>query len=171
MPNETTTRPTSDRVREAMFSTLSNSVDFAGASVLDLYAGSGALGFEAVSRGATNLCAVERAKAQLAAIKDSAREFGLAIDLVASDVLKSFARIPSRTYDIVFADPPYADRSFNSIVAGLLEYKLVGKGSVFVFECDVAPEVDAVYAREFELIKEKKYGSTLLQYYSFYPDN
>ncbi len=171
MPKQTSTRPTSDRVREAMFSTLSTLLDLEGTAVLDLYAGSGALGFEALSRGAEYLCAVERARVQLESIRASAADFGVDVDLLSADVLSSFSRLPQRAFDVVFADPPYADRSFDSIVDGLLTHCLVKEGSLFVFECDVLPEVNPRFENQVSLIKDKKYGSTLVQYYRFCPKN
>ena len=99
----TRTRPTADRVREALFSMLG---DVSGAGVLDLYAGSGALGIEALSRGAESAVFVERDDRALAALKRNLDAVGAAAEIRRQDVLRFLAR-PEGTYDLIFCDPPY----------------------------------------------------------------
>jgi 16S rRNA (guanine966-N2)-methyltransferase len=99
------TRPTADRVREALFSMLG---DVAGASVLDLYAGSGALGIEALSRGAGSAVFVERDRQALAALRRNLDAVGVDAEVRSEDVLRFLAR-PGDRYDLVFCDPPYDD--------------------------------------------------------------
>jgi 16S rRNA (guanine966-N2)-methyltransferase len=107
------TRPTSDRVREALFSSLeswSGSPDgLGGLRALDLYAGSGALGLEAWSRGAAAVTLVEAERRTVALITANARELGCEVArVVASDVEKHLARGADAAYDLVLSDPPYA---------------------------------------------------------------
>ncbi|PYP39921.1 MAG: 16S rRNA (guanine(966)-N(2))-methyltransferase RsmD [Gemmatimonadetes bacterium] len=101
-------RPTSDRVREAWFSILQQSLP--AARVLDLFAGSGALGFEALSRGAVSVDFVENGKASLAAIRDNATTLNVGdrVTIHRSDALRFAERLQPAQYDIAFADPPYA---------------------------------------------------------------
>ncbi len=112
-PRGTTTRPTSDRVREALFSMLASDGLFAesqGPRVLDLYAGSGALAFEALSRGACGAVLVEQARDALGAIRDNARTLeaeGL-VRVVASKVERALETLDG-PFGIVFIDPPYAE--------------------------------------------------------------
>jgi 16S rRNA (guanine966-N2)-methyltransferase len=108
------TRPTSDRVREAIFSALEARDAIEGARVLDLYAGSGALGLEAVSRGAAHATLVERASAASRTIHDNAARIrraaprGSAPDIVvSSQPVQSFLGGAGGTWDVVFLDPPY----------------------------------------------------------------
>jgi 16S rRNA (guanine966-N2)-methyltransferase len=101
----TRTRPTADRVREALFSMLG---DVSGARVLDLYAGSGALGIEALSRGAESALFVERDEPALAALRRNLEAVGADAEVRRKDVLGFLAR-PEGTYDLVFCDPPYDD--------------------------------------------------------------
>ena len=101
----TRTRPTADRVREALFSILG---DVSGARVLDLYAGSGALGIEALSRGADSAVFVERDERALAALTRNLESVGVVAEVRRQDVLRFVAR-PEGTYDLVFCDPPYDD--------------------------------------------------------------
>jgi 16S rRNA (guanine966-N2)-methyltransferase len=111
-PRGSTTRPTTDRVREAVFSRLEAIVDLDGARVLDLYAGSGALGLEAVSRGASHLLAVEKHRATAALVERNARELGLAglVDVRTASVSRVLQDGPAGEddrYHVVLLDPPY----------------------------------------------------------------
>jgi 16S rRNA (guanine966-N2)-methyltransferase len=108
-PKGSLTRPTSDRVREALFSILGPR---AGAeSVLDLYAGTGALGLEALSRGAAAVVFVERSKDALAALRANVEALGAGdkVRVLASSVERAAARLERERFELVFADPPYAD--------------------------------------------------------------
>lgn len=111
-PRGSATRPTTDRVREAVFSRLQALTDLEGARVLDLYAGSGALGLEAVSRGAAHLLAVEKHRATAALVGRNARDLGLG-DLVrvrtasVATVLRDGPTDPADRYHVVLLDPPY----------------------------------------------------------------
>ena len=101
-------RPTGDRVKEAWFSILQPSLP--DARVLDLFAGSGALGFEALSRGAVGVDFVETHKASLAAIRDNAATLGAEarVTIHRSDAMRFAERLQPDAYDVAFADPPYA---------------------------------------------------------------
>ncbi len=99
------TRPTADRVREALFSMLG---DVSGARVADLYAGSGALGIEALSRGAESAVFVERDQRALAALRRNLDAVGADAEVRRQDVLR-FLASPEGTFDLVFCDPPYDD--------------------------------------------------------------
>src|SRR5918994_896853 len=107
MPKDARVRPTADRVREAWMSILADAIP--GARVLDLYAGSGALGLEALSRGAASATFVESARSALAAIRANLEAAGEDAEVVSSEVvpwLRSAAE-RERTFDLVFCDPPY----------------------------------------------------------------
>jgi 16S rRNA (guanine966-N2)-methyltransferase len=116
-PRGTRTRPTADRVREALFSMLG---DVEGARVLDLYAGSGALGIEALSRGAESAVFVERGAQAVAAIERNLAAVDAAALVVRQDVGRFLSRAEG-TYDLVFCDPPY---DFASRLAGTLAERL-----------------------------------------------
>src|SRR5258707_6871086 len=106
-PTGRSVRPTADRVREAWFSILQQSIP--DARVLDLFAGSGALGFEALSRGAVSVDFVETSKASLAAIRDNATTLNVGdrVTIHRSDALRFAERLQPAQYDVAFADPPY----------------------------------------------------------------
>lgn len=102
------TRPTSDRVREAMFSSLEHRLGgFAGICVYDLYSGSGAFALEALSRGASRAVAVERERAAVTLIRTNAEACRLALDVVQADVARFVEKSPTPVPDLIFADPPY----------------------------------------------------------------
>ncbi len=98
-------RPTPDRVRETLFNWLGQRLD--GLACLDLFAGSGALGFEALSRGAARVVMVERDRAVARQLRDSARDLDAQAEVIESDALAWLERTPER-FDVVFVDPPFA---------------------------------------------------------------
>jgi 16S rRNA (guanine966-N2)-methyltransferase len=106
-PRDERVRPTGDRVREAWMSIVNPLL--AGAKVLDLFAGSGALGLEALSRGAAHVDFVEIAPASLAALRANAETLGAGADAVIhrADALRFVERLEPHAYDVAFADPPY----------------------------------------------------------------
>jgi 16S rRNA (guanine966-N2)-methyltransferase len=114
-------RPTPDRIRETLFNWLE--ADCRGARVLDCFAGSGALGFEALSRGALHLVALEQHPRALAALRaDALRLQSNAVEIVGGEALQSIERLRQR-FDIVFIDPPYAEvglrrQAFEGLEAG-----------------------------------------------------
>lgn len=101
-------RPTADRVREAWFSILGDAVR--GARVLDLFAGSGALGLEALSRGAAHVTFVELGAPSLRALRANVATLGVErrATVRRGDALRFVARLPSRAFEVAFADPPYS---------------------------------------------------------------
>lgn len=102
------TRPTSDRVRESVFSSVEHRLgSLSGCVVLDLYAGSGAFGFEALSRGASRAVLVEQDRRAADIIRANAIATGLAVDLVVADVAQFVQRPLAAAPDVVFVDPPY----------------------------------------------------------------
>ncbi|WP_367345618.1 16S rRNA (guanine(966)-N(2))-methyltransferase RsmD [Stenotrophomonas bentonitica] len=112
-------RPSSDRVRETLFNWLMPRLG--GARVLDLFAGSGALGLEAVSRGAAQATLVERDAGLARQLRESVAKLGAQaqVEVVQADALHWLAQRPSGLADIVFIDPPFADGLWDSVLAGL----------------------------------------------------
>jgi 16S rRNA (guanine966-N2)-methyltransferase len=106
-PRGSAVRPTADRVREAWMSILQN--DLPGASVVDLFSGSGALGLEALSRGAARATFVDSAAPSLASLRANIEQLGAsdAATVHRMDVLRFLATLPEHAYDVAFADPPY----------------------------------------------------------------
>jgi 16S rRNA (guanine966-N2)-methyltransferase len=142
-PSSTELRPTPDRVRETLFNWLGQRLD--GQDALDLFAGSGALGFEALSRGAARVVMVERDRRVAEALREAARELDAkGADVVLSDALAFLAR-DTASYDLVFVDPPYASElALAALVA--LPARMKPGGRVYV-ESAAALEAGAPWKR------------------------
>lgn len=137
-PKGSRTRPTTDRVREAMFSRLESLIDFEDAQVLDLYAGSGALGLESASRGAPEVTCVESDKLTAAVIQRNASDLGLGAVRVRCDRVERVLRAgPGPTaYDLVLADPPYPldEDAIAAMLVLLVEKRWLRTDSVVMLE-------------------------------------
>ena len=134
VPTNITARPTTDFARENIFNVLENLVDFEGKTALDLFAGTGAVSFEFLSRGCASVTAVEKASTQYNFIRSVAQKLGDSnLRLIRGDVLR-FIASASTPYDIIFADPPYDMQGFGEIPAKVLDSKLVKPGTIFVME-------------------------------------
>ena len=160
VPPGTTTRPTSDRAREGLFSSLQSLVDLDGATVLDLYAGSGALGLEAVSRGAASAVLVDDDPAAVRAMQTNVTDLGLRATVVDVDVARFLTGTPVR-FDVVLADPPY-DEDVDPVLAGLAPW--VADGGVLVLERRTRGPAPAV-PEGFELARSRRYGEATLWYF------
>jgi len=139
VPDGRDTRPTSDRAREGLFATISSIVGpLARARVLDLYAGSGAVGLEALSRGAEHVLLVEHGARPARVIRQNIEAIGLpGAAVIADRVERVLARGPSEgRYDVVFADPPYAlaDAGVTRVLALLAEEGWLAPGALVVVE-------------------------------------
>jgi 16S rRNA (guanine966-N2)-methyltransferase len=134
-------RPTPDRIRETLFNWLAPKC--ARAQVLDCFAGSGVLGFEALSRGAAHVVALERQRAAVASIEAQADRFQTRdIEVIAGDACRSIERL-QREFDIVFIDPPYAEPRLRQRVFGMLEARgCLRPGALVYFEWPRASDFD-----------------------------
>ena len=138
VPDGRDTRPTSDRAREGLFGTIvSLAGPLAGKRVIDLYAGSGAVGLEALSRGADHVLMVESGRPAAAVIRANIEAIGLPGAVLAADrVERVIATAPARRYDIVFADPPYAvpDAEISTLLATLAGQDWLAADALVVVE-------------------------------------
>ena len=139
VPDGRDTRPTSDRAREGLFATITSIAGpLDGARVLDLYAGSGAVGLEALSRGAGHVLLVEQGARAVRVIRENIEAIGLpGAVLVADRVERALARGPDGDrYDIVFADPPYAlaDAAVERVLSLLAEGGWLAPGALVIVE-------------------------------------
>ncbi|MBI3962921.1 MAG: RsmD family RNA methyltransferase [Deinococcus sp.] len=141
-------RPTPSRLRVALFDLLG---PVAGRTFLDLYAGSGAVGLEAASRGAVATC-VERYPQALRLIRENAQRLGLKLEVVAADAQTSLSRLAGRQFEIVFIDPPYSQDSARA-VQEVLERRLCSRVLVLQHLAQQAPVPGA---------KVRRYGSNTL---------
>lgn len=166
-PRGVATRPTSDRVREALFSAIEawcGSLD--GLRFLDLYAGSGAVGLEAWSRGAGVVTFVEQDRKTAALIARNAETLGAArANVLSSSVTAALRKSPAAPYDIAFLDPPYplTDLEVTNALAELVTGEWLVPGALVVVERSVRGP-DLVWPDGLEGERSKRYGETMLWY-------
>jgi 16S rRNA (guanine966-N2)-methyltransferase len=172
-PRGTETRPTSDRVREALFSMLASDGVFEvepGPRVLDLYAGSGALGLETLSRGASSAVFVEHARPAVAAIRDNVRALDVegSVKIVPLRVDRALATLEG-PFDLVLVDPPYADvraRDFIDLLGKAA--RLLAEGGILVLEHASTDEPET--PRGLVLDRRRRHGDTTLSIFRAGPD-
>lgn len=165
-PSGVTTRPTSDRVKEALFSILSSRIDFAEISVLDVCAGTGSLGIEALSRGAGSCCFIESnpsvkviLEKNINVICSQDRTVILTMDAVkALHVLAS----RGRSFDLVFFDPPYDSKLYPHVLETLNSSGLLKSGSILIAECSVRNQLLESYGL-LKRLDRRIYGETVLE--------
>ena len=163
------TRPSSDRVREALFNALATRVDLVGARCADLYAGSGAIGLEALSRGAAHVLLVESDPRAARVIRENVAVLGAgsAVRVAVERVERTLARVsrPPEPFDVVFADPPYAvaDSDVTAMLAALVEGGWVAADGVVVVE-RAARGAALEWVPGITPDGVRKYGETVLWY-------
>ena len=157
------TRPTSDRVREAVFSALQSRLDFDDLAVLDLYAGSGALGFEALSRGAGRAVLVDADAKAVAVINQNARAVGLPGATAHRRTARTFLELPGEAFDLVFLDPPYdvPAATVDGDVAALAAGWLAPGAHVVVERSARTPAT--TWPEGFDLDMSRDYGETRVE--------
>lgn len=165
---KTDVRPTTDMTRQALFSIIGNRLE--GAQFLDLFAGSGAVGLEAWSRGARSVEWVESNKRVLAVLEENVVSLcGSADGVVRSDALQFLKRrLADKTFDIIFADPPYEQTRSGGLAGDLLDALACGgalaPGGIFVLELDATEAPAEPVGLKIE--DERRYGRTKLVFYS-----
>jgi 16S rRNA (guanine966-N2)-methyltransferase len=166
------TRPTSSRVREAVFSSLQHTLgSFDGLQVLDLFAGSGALGFEALSRGAIAAVFVESDRSAVTCIEQNAKGLGENRFLVQkADVIEFVKSVASHAAaDLIFIDPPYAltDEQITALLGDIAKNSWIAINAVVVVERGGKSEVS--WPESFEPLANKTYGDTSIWYGLYAP--
>ncbi|MBQ6998704.1 MAG: 16S rRNA (guanine(966)-N(2))-methyltransferase RsmD [Clostridia bacterium] len=152
-PEGLDTRPTLDRVREAIFSMIFTRTD--GARVLDLFAGSGAMGLEALSRGAVAADFVDISPKACECVRKNLEKTRLESAKVSNTDFKTFLSNCNGCYDIIFLDPPYEAGYYSTALDIIKERSLLGDDGIIVLECS---EPDGFDCRGFEVYRQRKYG-------------
>jgi len=172
MPSGDRTRPTTDRVREALFSVIASWAGSAaaepdkalsGLAFCDLYAGSGAVGLEAASRGAGPVLLVESDRRTSLVTRANADELGLEVEVVVADVEQLLRQRSEQAYDVIFADPPYefaSERLDHQLGLLVVNGWLAAAGLVVVERSRRSP--DLVWPPEFTEVWSRAYGETVL---------
>lgn len=166
-PKGQETRPTAARVKEAIFSVLSQRLP--GSHVLDAFAGSGALGIEALSRGAAKAVFIEESTAGAAVIKENIAKSGFSEQsrVYTGDFLRIIKSWPSQgreRFELVFLDPPYNKGLIAKSLSALADREILAEDALIVIETSAAAREYAQENGFFETIKESKYGDTAVIY-------
>lgn len=155
------TRPTLDRVKEPLFSMLMPYIE--QKCVLDLFAGSGALGLEALSRGAQSCVFVDKNPKCRAVIEQNIKKAHFCEkSIVKTQDFESFIKVCKNTFDLVFLDPPYKAGVYQKCLKLLREEGLLNKDAVIALEADAAESFAEDMFSQFSLLKERKYGRVKL---------
>lgn len=164
------TRPTLDRVREGMFGSIQ--FDIEGASVLDLFAGSGALGLEALSRGAADAVFCDNSPEACRVVSQNIEALGFSerAVVIASDALAALDRLKreNRSFALVLLDPPYASGVYESALEKLAALKLLLPGCIVLAEHDKRSEIE-VNTVGFERVRKYAYGDVAVTKFIYTP--
>ena len=164
VPKSDAIRPTQDRVREALFNIIQFEVP--GCDFLDLFAGSGAVGLEALSRGAAKATFVEQSRRHLAVLRENVDSFRLqssAVKIVAADCYRWLSAYSGPGFSIGFADPPYAlgeEKGYAHVLATLVERGVIRPSGLFIAEMTAVQKAEETPG--WELIRDRTYGKTRL---------
>ena len=138
-------------------------MDLAGKKVLDLFAGFGSLGFEALSRGAAEVCFVDSSIQSLKSLRETASDLGVAfsVRIVKRDVVQ-FIKTEKGAYDIVFCDPPYNRRDYRALIKGIFSHGLLAEDGMLLIEHSVRYSFEDVQ----QYVFHKDYGMTRVSFFS-----
>ncbi|MFV7236761.1 MULTISPECIES: RsmD family RNA methyltransferase [Flavobacterium] len=161
-------RPTTDMSKEALFNVLNNHFSFEGLKILDLFSGTGNISFEFASRGSTPITSVDADFGCVKFIKQVASEYDFNIAATKSDVFTYLERCKT-SYDIIFADPPYAldQKTFEKIIVLVFEKELLNDEGMMVIEHSKYTKLDHMIHFSFK----KSYGGSIFSFFEINADN
>jgi 16S rRNA (guanine(966)-N(2))-methyltransferase RsmD len=161
-PKNLPVRPTTDMSKEALFNVLNNHFSFEGLKILDLFSGTGNISFEFASRGSDNITSVDADFGCVKFIKQIAEEYDFNIAAMRSDVFKFLER-NTNSYDIIFADPPYAldQKTFENIVTLVFQQELLREDGMMVIEHSKYTKLDHMIHFSFK----KSYGGSIFSFF------
>ncbi|MBA0124849.1 16S rRNA (guanine(966)-N(2))-methyltransferase RsmD [Haloechinothrix sp. YIM 98757] len=166
------TRPTTERVREALFNALDAADEVVGTRVLDLYAGSGALGLEALSRGAVDACFVESNRAAAGILRRNVDEVGLGGTIRHGTVEATLSQPADKAVDLVLVDPPYAvtDAQLRVEMQAMADNGWVADGALVIIE-RAPPDGEQCWPEGFHLARVQRYSDTTVYWAEYRPDD
>lgn len=161
-PDEKIVRPTLSKIRESIFNVLFSLGGFEGKSFLDMFAGSGIMGLEALSRGFENVLALEKNPKVAKILKENYGNLKIKPNFILGDSLKLLAKLDEK-FDVIYIDPPYFSGIYEESLEKIKENSLLKKDGIVILEhvCDVQWSDFG-----FELIKQKKYSKKLVTFLS-----
>lgn len=151
------TRPTTDRIKETLFNMIAPWI--CGCSFLDLFAGSGGIGIEALSRGAEEAVFVEKNRAAVSVIRENLKVTRLEehAEVIQADVSAGLHRLSGRQFDYIFMDPPYQGKFENSTLKLIGELGLLRDDGMIIVEAALETDFEYLSSLGYSLVKEKKY--------------
>lgn len=160
-PKNITARPTTDFAKESLFNLLNNRMDFEGTDMLDLFAGTGGIGLEFVSRGAREVTAVEMAHVQQNFIISTCKQLGIRnLSVIRGDVFKFLSSCRVQ-YDFIYADPPYALERLPEIPTLVLEQGILKEGGWLVLEHGKTND----FSNHPRFVEKRTYGSVNFSFF------
>lgn len=160
IPDEKIVRPTLSKIRESIFNTLFSMMEFEGKSFLDMFAGSGIMGLEALSRGFKSVLALEKNAKVARILKENYENIKLKPNLITGDSLKILPKLNDK-FDVIYIDPPYYSGIYEDCLEKIKENSLLNPDAIVILE-----HVAEVNWEEFgfKLIKQKSYGGKMLTF-------
>jgi 16S rRNA (guanine(966)-N(2))-methyltransferase RsmD len=166
VPRACRIRPTADRIKEAFFNIIQ---PMAGKSFLDLFAGTGNMGLEALSRGAAKAVFIEKEILLVDSIKKNIEVCGFTdrADLFATDAIQAIGILRSRSvaFDFIFVDPPYQEGLVNPTLEALSEGQLIAKNGLLAIQSSVREEIQDSPVGQLILTDHRRYGDTILSFF------
>lgn len=160
-PKGNNVRPTLSQVRESIFSTLFSLMNFENKTFLDTFAGSGIMGFEAVSRGFENCSFIEKDKKTFLLLKENAKNLCLNPQFFCGDSLKVLKNI-SQTFDVIFVDPPYQSGLYDEVLSIVKNNKTLKDNGIIILE---HPKDLEINFEGYEIVKQKFYADKCVSFF------
>lgn len=163
-PKGNATRPTTDRVKESLFNIIAPYLQ--NANVLDLFAGTGSLGIEALSRGAESAVFIDKSQECYGIIKDNLIHTRLSekAEVYSGDSILMLDRLKGKKFDIIFLDPPYSKGLIDEALINIIKNELICKDTVIIAERD-AKDIILEEIGSLKRVRDQKYGDTVLSFY------
>ncbi len=161
-PKNKDVRPTTDMIKESIFNIIQN--DVVGSKFLDLFAGSGAIGIEAISRGADKVVFVDNSKESIGIIKQNLQMLKEESQVIFGDYEYALTRLKNGEFDIIFLDPPYSFKDIATILDKIKENNVLSSSGIVIFESLYDKNADK-NVNGYSIIKSKKYGITSIDIY------
>lgn len=167
-------RPTTDKNREALFNILSSAksikeigFEIAGSRILDLCCGTGAFGFEALSRGADSVSFIDNNYDHLGLAKKNAKILGVenSVQFICADA-KNLTPIKDKNFDLIFIDPPYAE-NYQDILQSLIKSDIITENSLIIIESDSQNNLQNIFCEKIKLLDSRKYAKTTFYFAIF----
>ena len=164
-PKGNRVRPTTDRIKETLFSMLYSKGYAESNAVLDLFSGSGALGIEALSRGAKACTFVDCDKNSIALVKKNLDYAGTKQRVIHADFKKALSLLENQKHDIIFVDPPFNEKLEKSIIDNILKFNVLADDGIVVIEHDIKNDIPALITQFNGILSEtRECGSTALTF-------